>query len=151
MEMRRHNPSTPRGERSLLHAYWALSGYGLRASRAMGWLGGCVALFLLLLMGLGLPDASPRQTAAGRVPDGGGRAVLVIDTEEPRLTLPVTERFTAERAEKSLRVVLNSVVFRSSGQNLTTAGGYLDMAARFAGPVLLGLAALAVRGRVKRG
>ncbi len=38
MEMRRHNPDTPRAERCLLTAYWALSGYGLRASRALSWL-----------------------------------------------------------------------------------------------------------------
>ena len=33
---------------------------------------------------------------------------------------------------------------------LTTAGTYVEMASRLTEPVLLGLAALAVRGRVKR-
>lgn len=51
-----------------------------------------------------------------------------------------------ERFEKSLRVVVNSVIFRSSGQDLT----YTEMASRLAEPVLLGLAVLAVRGHVKR-
>jgi len=37
--MRRHDHTgTPKGERRLLWAYWLLSGYGLRASRATGWL-----------------------------------------------------------------------------------------------------------------
>ncbi|PAZ10470.1 hypothetical protein CLM62_40605 [Streptomyces sp. SA15] len=40
--------------------------------------------------------------------------------------------------------------FRSSGQNLTTAGTYIEMASRVTEPVLLGLAVLAVRNRVKR-
>ena len=35
MEMRRLNPQTPRSERLLLFLYWFVSGYGLRASRAL--------------------------------------------------------------------------------------------------------------------
>ncbi|MFD0448956.1 hypothetical protein [Streptomyces rhizosphaericus] len=46
--------------------------------------------------------------------------------------------------------MVNSVVFRSSGQDLTTTGTYTEMASRPTEPVLLGLAALAIRGRVKR-
>lgn len=42
---------------------------------------------------------------------------------------------------------MNSVVFRTSGQELTTTGTYTEMASRPAEPVLLGLAALAIRGR----
>jgi hypothetical protein len=49
-----------------------------------------------------------------------------------------------------LNVTLNSVVFRSSGQDPTTADTYVEMASRVTGPVLLGLAVLAVRNRVKR-
>ncbi|MGW7251632.1 hypothetical protein [Streptomyces sp. MCA2] len=63
---------------------------------------------------------------------------------------PLQERLSTNRFEKSLRVVVNSVIFRSSGQNLTTAGTYTEMASRLTEPVLLGLAALAIRGRIKR-
>ncbi|MGW0623095.1 hypothetical protein ACWD3P_37145 [Streptomyces sp. NPDC002765] len=42
------------------------------------------------------------------------------------------------------------MVFRSSGQDLTTAGTYIEMASRLTDPILLGLAVLAVRNRVKR-
>src|SRR5690242_6644866 len=42
MEMRRHARSTPRAERLILAAYWAVSGYGLRATRAF------IALALLI-------------------------------------------------------------------------------------------------------
>ncbi len=54
------------------------------------------------------------------------------------------------RVERSLRVVINSVIFRSSGQDLTTTGTYTEMTSRLAEPVLLGLAVLAIRNRVKR-
>ncbi|MYT77471.1 hypothetical protein YW3DRAFT_06452 [Streptomyces sp. MnatMP-M77] len=57
---------------------------------------------------------------------------------------------TGERFEKALSITLNSVVFRSSGQDLTTAGSYIEMISRLTEPVLLGLAVLAVRNRVKR-
>lgn len=59
-------------------------------------------------------------------------------------------RFTTKRFEKALKVTLNSVVFRSSGQDLTTAGTYIEMTSRLTEPILLGLAILAVRNRVKR-
>jgi hypothetical protein len=65
-------------------------------------------------------------------------------------TGPLTERVTAERFEKALRVMIDSVAFRSSGQGLTTAGAYTEMASRLAEPALLGLAVLAVRTRVER-
>ncbi|MGY4745883.1 pentapeptide repeat-containing protein [Streptomyces sp. ATMOS53] len=149
MEMRRHSRmETPRVERWLITAYWALSGYGLRALRALGWLTLAMATTILLMMGWGLPIESPKQTAVGVVPTGGGRVTFEIDKASPKN--PTGDRFTTKRFEKSLSVTLNSVVFRSSGQDLTTAGGYIEMASRFSEPVLLGLAILAVRGRVKR-
>jgi hypothetical protein len=56
MEMRRHDrDNTSRSERALLHGYWLLSGYGLRASRAAGWLIAAMITTIVLLMGLGLP------------------------------------------------------------------------------------------------
>ncbi|GGT52846.1 hypothetical protein GCM10010243_33990 [Streptomyces matensis] len=151
MEMRRHDhTSTPAGERGLLWAYWLLSGYGLRASRALGWLAIALLVTIFLMMGWGLPDSSPKQTASGAVPAGGGHVSLVVDKTEPELTVPSAQRFTAERFDKSIQVVLNSVVFRSSGQDLTTVGTYTEMISRFTEPVLLALAILAMRARIKR-
>ncbi|KMS73102.1 hypothetical protein ACM01_20300 [Streptomyces viridochromogenes] len=149
MEMRRHDRTgTLPGERALLRAYWLVSGYGLRASRALGWLTASMLVTILLMMGFGLPHESPRQEATGTVPPGGGKVTFQIDTEDPKN--PTGDRFTSKRFEKALNVTLNSVVFRSSGHDLTTAGGYIEMASRFSEPILLGLAALAIRGRVKR-
>ncbi|MGW7346767.1 pentapeptide repeat-containing protein [Streptomyces sp. NPDC054854] len=148
MEMRRHADDIPRGERSLLTAYWAMSGYGLRASRALGWLAACMLATIVLMMGFGLPQDDPKQRATGTVPAGGGKVTFVMDKPDPQN--PTGNRFTGKRFEKALRVTLNSVVFRSSGQDLTTAGTYIEMTSRLTEPVLLGLAILAVRNRVKR-
>ncbi|MER8009634.1 pentapeptide repeat-containing protein [Streptomyces sp. NPDC094149] len=148
MEMRRHADDIPRSERGLLTAYWALSGYGLRASRALGWLAVAMLATILLLMGVGLAQDSPKQQATGVVPAGGGKVTFTIDQDDPHN--PTGQRFTGKRFDKALNTTLNSVVFRSSGQDLTTAGTYIEMASRLMEPVLLGLAVLAVRNRVKR-
>ncbi|MGW0552360.1 pentapeptide repeat-containing protein [Streptomyces altiplanensis] len=150
-EMRRHDTGRPWGERALLKVYWALSGYGLRAARALGWLGVAMAVTVTVMMLWGLPVDDPRPATTGRQVAIGHKIVLTTDTPDPvNPTGPLTERVTTERLEKSLRVVINSVIFRSSGQDLTTTGTYTEMTSRLAEPVLLGLAVLAVRSRVKR-
>ncbi|GHD53985.1 pentapeptide repeat-containing protein [Streptomyces galbus] len=148
MEMRRHADDIPRSERGLLTAYWALSGYGLRASRALAWLGAAMLVTIVLLMAFGLTQDTPKQTATGTVPAGGGKVTFEIDKDDPQN--PTGDRFTGKRFEKALNVTLNSVVFRASGQDLTTAGTYIEMTSRLSEPILLGLAVLAVRNRVKR-
>ncbi|MEU3855699.1 pentapeptide repeat-containing protein [Streptomyces sp. NPDC029554] len=150
-EMRRHDVTRPRGERALLIAYWALSGYGLRATRALVWLGAAMVATIAVMVLWGLPADGPKPTTTGREVAVSQQIVLITDTPAPvNPTGPLTERVTTERFEKALRVVINSVVFRSSGQDLTTAGTYTEMTSRLAEPVLLGLAVLAVRSRVKR-
>lgn len=65
---------------------------------------------------------------------------MITDSPDPvNPAGPLDERITTERFEKSLRVVINSVVFRSSGQDLTTFGTYTEMVSRITEPVLLGL------------
>jgi uncharacterized protein YjbI with pentapeptide repeats len=150
MEMRRLDRDAPFGERLLLHAYWLVSGYGLRASRALAALGVAVALTVVLMMMWGLPNPTPKPTATGIMPAPGNGIHLVLDKADPALSGPFSRRWTLNRAEKAGHVVLNSVVFRSSGQDLTTAGTWIEMFSRFSEPILLGLAALAARGRIKR-
>ncbi|MFJ3140251.1 pentapeptide repeat-containing protein [Streptomyces sp. NPDC086843] len=149
MEMRRHSRTgTPRAERGLLHCYWMLSGYGLRALRALGWLAAAMLATIVLLMGFGLPKDDPKQEATGTVPPGGGKVSFEIEKGDPQN--PTGDRWTGKRFEKALNITLNSVVFRSSGQDLTTAGTYIEMTSRLVEPALLTLAVLAVRGRIKR-
>ncbi|MFF3488764.1 pentapeptide repeat-containing protein [Streptomyces sp. NPDC002701] len=151
MEMRRldRRPRRNQAERGLLTAYWALSGYGLRASRALAWLLLAMTATVLAMMLWGLPADDPKPESTGKVT--GQDIRLTTDTPAPvNPSGPLHERVSTKRFEKSLRVVVNSVVFRSSGQNLTTRGTYTEMASRLAEPILLGFAALAIRGRVKR-
>ncbi|MGW1209226.1 pentapeptide repeat-containing protein [Streptomyces sp. NPDC002499] len=149
MEMRRHDQHRPRAERGLLTAYWALSGYGLRAARAMVWLLLAMAGTVLVMMLWGLPADSWKPETVASVTSRQVR----LPAEKPDPVNPTNalhERLSSERFEKGLRVVVNSVIFRSSDQVLTTAGTYTEMASRLTEPVLLGLAVLAVRGRLKR-
>lgn len=150
-EMRRHDTTRPQSERALLTAYWALSGYGLRATEALAWLGAAMAATIAVMVLWGLPVDDPKPTTTGRQAAAGQQVTLTTDTPDPvNPTGPLPDRATSERFEKALRVVVNSVVFRSSGQDLTTTGTYTEMTSRLAEPVLLGLAVLAVRSRVKR-
>ncbi|MFD7281758.1 pentapeptide repeat-containing protein [Streptomyces sp. NPDC059862] len=149
MEMRRHDLEAPRGERMILGLYWAVSGYGLRAIRALAWLGLAMTATVLAMMLWGLPQDDPDPVSKGRI---DGRSVT-LTTKKPDPTNPegpYRRRLSTARFEKSLRVVANSVIFRASGQDLTTAGTYVEMTTRLVEPALLGLAVLAVRSRVKR-
>jgi hypothetical protein len=109
-----------------------------------------MAATIVFMMGLGLSDSSQGQDAAGTSPTSGGHVTLTMDAHNPRLTLPIQDRFTAERFDKALQMVLNSVVSRTSSQDLTTWGIYTEMVSRFTEPILLALAVLAVRSRIKR-
>lgn len=124
MEMRRHKrSSTLQGERWLLQLYWLLSGYGLRASRALGWLALAMMTTILLMMGFGLPQDSPKQRGAGIVPLDGGKVTFEIDKDDPQN--PTHDRFTTKRFEKALSVTLNSVApERSPGHLWRTAAGW---------------------------
>ncbi|MET8831735.1 pentapeptide repeat-containing protein [Streptomyces sp. NPDC004610] len=149
MEMRRHDRETSRGERMILGLYWAVSGYGLRAVRALAWLGLAMTATVLAMMLWGLPGNDPAPVSTGTVVG----TEVTVTTKKPDPANPQGphfQRLSADRFEKSLRVVANSVIFRASGQDLTTAGTYIEMTARLAEPALLTLAALAVRSRVKR-
>jgi len=151
MEMRRKDTTRSSGERALVAAYWALSGYGLRAVRALAWLVAAMVVTVLALMLWGLPEKTPEPQTTGRQVGAGQEINLTTRTPDPvNPTGPLTERLGTQRFEKALSVTINSVVFRSSGQDLTTTGTYLERASRIAEPVLLGLALLAIRNRVKR-
>ncbi|MFB7335989.1 pentapeptide repeat-containing protein [Streptomyces adustus] len=148
-EMRRHDlTGTPKSERRLLWGYWLLSGYGLRASRALTWLLAAMSLTVLLLMGIGLPSHDPDPATTGTL--HGSSISLNTNTPDPALHGGWQKRMTWTRTEKATRVAINSVIFRSSGQNLTTTGTYIEMTSRLLEPTLLALGLLAIRGRIKR-
>ncbi|MFI5606855.1 pentapeptide repeat-containing protein [Amycolatopsis sp. NPDC051903] len=151
-EARRRAIRTSPVERGVLLVYWLVSGYGQRASRAVAALVGLVAIVIVLLVSCGLaaPGPGSQSTTATRPTPGGGQAtVTFVEDIPPRLPAAGT-RWTWDRVDTSARIALGAVVFRDTSQKLTTAGTWTVMFARFAGPILLALAALAVRARVKR-
>jgi hypothetical protein len=108
--------SRGRVERGILTAYWLVSGYSLRAWRAVAWLAGVTVLFAVAfhLVGFAVP---------------------------PRPVSYWTSLLYAFRATLSLT---------DNEIKLTAWGQLLQSVLRLTGPVLLGLALLALRGRVKR-
>lgn len=67
-DRRRDGRGATRTERCLLHMYWALSGYGLRASRAFCWLTVMATATVLALMLWGLPNSDPKPQVTGTQP-----------------------------------------------------------------------------------
>jgi uncharacterized protein YjbI with pentapeptide repeats len=118
MEMRRSASSTLRAERFILSVYWVISGYGLRALRALAWLIVIDIVLAVLLQVIGFNSRDP-----------GFRDALI---------------YTAQ----------STVSIQSSNMTLTShvswAGEILRIVLRLVGPLLLGLALLSVRNRVKR-
>jgi uncharacterized protein YjbI with pentapeptide repeats len=138
-------------ERRLLDAYWTVSGYGLRAWRAMAALTillvGCAVLFTLPAFTY-LPD-SPQHVSSVNLATGALRYKLGAPPgDKPDTSTTVTFAKSLEfTARESLTLT------RASGDPLlrtTGAGTALDIALRLLAPLLLGLAVLAVRGRTKR-
>jgi uncharacterized protein YjbI with pentapeptide repeats len=116
MEMRRLASETPRGERLILTAYWALSGYALRSSRALS---------ALTVLTVGLSFALWRF----------GFATI----HDHRLGY-----------WGALTYSLGAATLHPPARHLTTTGEAMTIGFRVAGPVLLGLALLSIRGRVRR-
>lgn len=144
MEMRRA-ATIRRTERWLLGLYWVISGYGLRARRALAWLALLAVISIAGMTWFGFPHTAKDQIATGTVTTPAGRQPinLTIRQSDPVGPFP-------DRLEKATEVTVNAVIFRNPDADLTTAGRYLNIVARILGPILLGLTILAVRNLVKR-
>lgn len=122
-----------RGEEVLLSAYWLVSGYGLRATRAL-----VSFTFLVIgsawLMGLGgdfAPTCQPEPLGAT-----GTSVSACSKLSFPRSILYMTRA---------------SVSFTNEpGNHLSYVESALQLGVRFAGPALLALGILALRARFKR-
>ena len=153
MEARRRSAASPRRERALLAAYWMISGYGQRAGRALAALAVLIGVLFVLLTQFGLPDGTALQQMTGTVPAtvaGQPQQISIEVTAAPATLPPPGQRWTADRMSRAIRIALGSVVFRDADQKLTAQGVWIVMAGRAFGPLLLALAALAIRARVKR-
>ncbi|MEV7123175.1 hypothetical protein [Kitasatospora griseola] len=99
-------------------------------------------------------DVLAVERHAVRLPDQGAVHMphseqFTPKTPDPSPTFPWRKRPTVDRAEKGALVVVNSMVLQSSGSHLTLPGTAITTTSRIDAPLLLGLAALAVRARVK--
>ena len=113
-----------------------------------------LALLTVLLMGFGLPANAPIQQYTGTIqPTQGGTGPMqvTVDARTPSVPLPpFTDRWSIARLERAARLATGSVVFRDTDQQLAVAGRWTVNTGRALGPVLLALALLAIRARVKR-
>lgn len=155
MEMRRHAKTTTAPERAILWLYWLVSGYGLRALRSLLVLGVLGVIVTTALVGWGLAATGPPEHLVGVVtttPHHPARidAMLYAGTTTILKLPPAKHRWTAERTRIALEITTESVVFRSTSEPLTTTGVWSTVVARILGPILLALAVLSIRNRVKR-
>ncbi|WNV84750.1 pentapeptide repeat-containing protein [Umezawaea sp. Da 62-37] len=154
-EMEARRRGSRKTERLILTMYRALSGYGQRAGRALMWLVGLLAVLTVLLIGLGLPDTTgATQRITGTLEPaypGGVPRDIAIEVRSPPVTLPPAgQRWTTDRLERATRIAVGSIVLRDTDLQLTSTGRWTVNTGRALGPLLLALAALAVRARVKR-
>jgi hypothetical protein len=179
MEMRRHarrgrtgGASRGRVERAALTAYWLVSGYGLRAWRALAALAVVLVSFAGLLVWEGYedagssPDARPASTSPARPSPSSSTAAPARPSARtaPTTTVPTspTATLTAPASPATSvtdRSLVGALLYGARtiiGLNptpapvLTRFGEVLLITVRVLGPLLLGLALLALRGRVKR-
>ena len=155
MEMRRAAARQLSVDRLLLNMYWLTAGYAQRASRALVNLVVLVGIVTVLLALWGLPvpviSASGTATITGKPPAQAVTFSLPTAASPKMPTSSLASRLgDPKRLELAVRNAVSTVVFRDPGQQLTTPGRYIEMAARFLGVVLLALTLLSVRNRVKR-
>ncbi|WP_370949527.1 pentapeptide repeat-containing protein [Amycolatopsis sp. cg5] len=136
MEMRRRG-SESRAERFLLYCYWLLAGYGLRAWRALTALAVTVAVGTVIFVSAGFATAATTSF----VPTSGGTYV--------QTTVPGPRPGWSDALSYSLHSI-TSLIRPAGTIPLTAAGNYTELTLRILGPLLLGLALLSIRARVKR-
>ena len=143
MEMRRRAGTTPAGERLLLVLYWALSGYGLRATRALSAL-----LIVLALATVGFATVGFAGTATIRylpvtaARPGAAVAYRQVSTPGPHPGWIGALTYSVDSS--------TSLLNTGQQQPLTGIGNAVQILLRLLGPLFLALALLAVRNRVKR-
>ncbi len=140
MEMRRRGARSW-VERRLLEMYWLTSGYALRAWRAVASLVVLIAFATLLFATVGLAPANETRF----VPVPGAAPQVYRQVSVP--TAPPGWSAAATLAVESTTSFLRPTQL---GFPLTGVGEVTHIALRLLGPLLLGLAALSLRGRVKR-
>ena len=139
MEMRRFAAAWG-AERLLLTVYWLSCGYALRAWRAFAWLTALLLIGAFLFATVGFDRSPMRASQPDRLMPSGQ---LHYPTVTPSHTTGVDGLEFAVDTSTSL-------LHTPSDRPLTGSGRVIELALRFAGPLLLGLALISLRGRLKR-
>jgi hypothetical protein len=139
---RKNNQRPPLAERWLLHVYWAISGYGLRASRAVGALVVALAIATVVFANWGI--------ASSPLPSTQVQGVNLSTGEITYRPPPRPDRDLGSALEFAARDSLFLLRTATPVPPLTTIGRVTEISLRLIAPLLLGLAILAVRGRTKR-
>ena len=145
----RGNTKTPKrastGESAILSLYWLLSGYGLRAWRAFAVLTTILAIAVVLI---GFQGLSRTNT----VIVGESSGLALIDQQRLLVVTSVTRGRDAliPRLSSATTAVLEASLLRTTSVGLSPFGRAVALLIKVAGPLLLGLGLLAVRGRAKR-
>lgn len=143
MEMRRRAAGAFSAEGLVLWLYWLLSGYGLRASRAVIAMLCVITLFTGLFQLYGFADVGQPFDARA------------ANRAEPPPRQPPSSVKEAANALDSVDAWVYTAgtalsVVGAPQVELTTEGRALRVVLRLLGPILIGLALFAIRGRVKR-
>lgn len=101
-----------------------------------------------LIAAIGFPPPRPETTLTATIVGAPPRESVRLQPQ-PAATMTTEPPFGARLGTAAL-VALEGAVFRTSEQQLTYKGRLIQTLVRIVGPVLLGLALLSVRNRVKR-
>src|SRR6266540_702653 len=136
--------SANRTEHGILWLYWLVSGYGLRAWRALAtFVAVLVVAASLFTFGGGFASSTTATVASPSA------TTLPASTSPPSMATTATADTSFGGAlVYSARTVIG--LTRDPQPRLTRFGDVVQILLRILGPVLLGLAVLSVRGRVKR-
>lgn len=143
MEMRRNGSGTG-WEKVLLGAYWAVSGYGLRAWRSLATLVVTLGAASIIFATIGFAPASETGFLVTAGPSTPGTSIVMPTPGRPKPQASYFDAvvFTFRSATTLLRP--------GNPPPLTRVGEVTDVTLRILSPILIALAALAIRGRVKR-
>jgi uncharacterized protein YjbI with pentapeptide repeats len=147
MDMRRKATTSP-AERMILLLYWLISGYALRASRALVSLAVAMTMFALLFVHVGFAESSSA--------DQGAAADFNVTLTSPRAST-VTIAATTDPPDTGYWGAVVYSARTAIGLPRTPQpklehpqGDIIQIALRITVPLLIALAVLSIRGRVKR-
>jgi hypothetical protein len=142
-EMNRKPPPKSIVEQAVLTLYWLVSGYALRAGRALVTLGLVLLVAAAIFTTIGFKPPERSQFVPVRVSSTGA----LLYQEQPVLRPSGWHQFR-DAFLYSFEVATS--LLRPPNRDLYTAGRLSELGLRLLGPVLFGLAILSLRGRVKR-